>query len=301
MIDTSSSTVITYICIQAFNLWSSTCAHDLQLCSPFMGYHSFPKDEPISDQLIQGLDIACRPNHNARTCEPLVAHLQHAAPLNETELLGSIKAIINNGFAGLAMKDTMLLEWMRHLVRHQLHLSYPDMVEAMYCVPLNVMAGLHGSHIVACVCYVTNAVMCSIVYVCYLMYVLFGVPPMLTTSMCRACPLSCVCMLPLTMPIPMVIITMPMIIVMVITSITTIIMCTIMSIIMPIMLTSILTTMLTATIHVHTAIMSIIMPNITINMFMLTTTYTIIISITIIMLISMWVCVASMNVTLDST
>jgi len=100
-----------------------------------MGYR-FPQDEPIADALIAGLEIASRPNHASRTFEPLVAHLQHAPPFNETELMGSLKAIVNNGFAALGMKDTMLLEWMRHFVRHKLHHNFPDIVEAVYCLPL---------------------------------------------------------------------------------------------------------------------------------------------------------------------
>jgi hypothetical protein len=110
-----------------------------------------PKDEPIADSLVQGLEIACRPNHAARTSEPLVAHLQHAAPLNETELMGSLKAIINNGFAALGMKDMMLLEWMRHLVRHNLHQKYPDMIEAIYCL-CSFMFAWWRSLAVLCVC-----------------------------------------------------------------------------------------------------------------------------------------------------
>ena len=77
-----------------------------------------PQDEPIADALAQGLDIARRANHAQRTVEPLVSHLRHADPMNETECLGSLKNIVNNSIASLVARDVALLEWMRHISRH---------------------------------------------------------------------------------------------------------------------------------------------------------------------------------------
>ena len=77
-----------------------------------------PQDEAIADALVQGLDIARRANHAQRTVEPLVAFLHHGPAMNETECLGSLKNIVNNGIASLVAKDVALLEWMRHITRH---------------------------------------------------------------------------------------------------------------------------------------------------------------------------------------
>ena len=89
-----------------------------------------PQDEPISDALVVGLDIAQRPNHAYRTAEPLVAFLQHGQPMNETEVLGSLKNTINNNVAALQMKDTVLVEWMRHICRHKVNLKFPEVMKA---------------------------------------------------------------------------------------------------------------------------------------------------------------------------
>jgi len=88
------------------------------------------QDEAIADALVSGLEIACRANHATRTVEPLVAFLQHGPAMNETECLGSLKAIVNNAMAALAMKDIMILEWMRHITRHKLEAKYPEMIKA---------------------------------------------------------------------------------------------------------------------------------------------------------------------------
>jgi len=90
-----------------------------------------PQDEPIADALVSGLEIASRSNHATRTVEPLVAFLQHGPSTNETECLGSLKAIVNNAVASVAFKDTALLEWMRHITRHALHKKYDDMIQAL--------------------------------------------------------------------------------------------------------------------------------------------------------------------------
>jgi hypothetical protein len=88
------------------------------------------QDEAIADALVSGLEIACRANHATRTVEPLVAFLQHGPSMNETECLGSLKAIVNNAMAALAMKDVMILEWMRHITRHKLDEKYNTMIQA---------------------------------------------------------------------------------------------------------------------------------------------------------------------------
>jgi hypothetical protein len=90
-----------------------------------------PQDEAISDALVGGLEMASRVNHATRTSEPLVAHLQHSAAMNETEVYGSLKAIVNNAACAATTKDMLLLEWMRHITRHQLEKIYTDMVEAL--------------------------------------------------------------------------------------------------------------------------------------------------------------------------
>ena len=77
-----------------------------------------------------GVEIAARPNPATRTPEPLVAFLQHGACMNETECLGSLKAITNNAVAALAHKDIMILEWMRHITRNGLDKKYDTMIQA---------------------------------------------------------------------------------------------------------------------------------------------------------------------------
>ena len=119
-----------------------------------------PQDEAIADALVQGLELAKMPNHASRTCEPLVAHLQHANPLNETELMGSLKAIINNVAASVLMKDAMLLEWMRHLVRHNLHLQFPDIIEAMYRVSMSLNACMVTNYWFMCACVMSLMPLC---------------------------------------------------------------------------------------------------------------------------------------------
>jgi hypothetical protein len=89
-----------------------------------------PKDESISDALVAGLEIAARTNHATRTVEPLIACLQHGPGMNETEVYGCLRAILHNNSCGVALRDTILLEFMRHVVRHGLHLVYKEMVQA---------------------------------------------------------------------------------------------------------------------------------------------------------------------------
>ena len=94
-----------------------------------------PQDEPIADALVQGLDIARRANHAQRTVEPLVSHLHHADPMNETECLGSLKNIVNNSIASLVARDVALLEWMRHISRH---ISYH--IISSYTIPYHTQS-----------------------------------------------------------------------------------------------------------------------------------------------------------------
>jgi hypothetical protein len=89
-----------------------------------------PQDEAISDALVAGLEIAARTNHATRTCEPLIAALQHGPGLNETETYGCLRAILHNTSCGLATRDTLLLEFMRHVTRHGQHVLYTNMVQA---------------------------------------------------------------------------------------------------------------------------------------------------------------------------
>ena len=89
-----------------------------------------PKDEPIADALVSGLEHAAMANHATRTVEPLVAFLLHGSAMNETECLGSLKAIVNNAVASLVTKDVMIMEWMRHVTKHKLHEKYEEMIQA---------------------------------------------------------------------------------------------------------------------------------------------------------------------------
>ena len=93
-------------------------------------YHWPYQDESISDTLVHGLECAARCNHATRTIEPLLAYMQHSAAMNQTEAYGSLRAIVNNQASSKETRDSVLLEWMRHVVRHKLHLLYDDMVEA---------------------------------------------------------------------------------------------------------------------------------------------------------------------------
>ncbi len=53
--------------------------------------------------------------------------------MNETEVYGSLKIIVNNNVASQVARDTILVEWMRHVVRHGLHDKYsPMMLAAIY-------------------------------------------------------------------------------------------------------------------------------------------------------------------------
>ena len=125
-----------------------------------------PQDEAIADALVQGLELAKMPNHASRTCEPLVSHLQHANPLNETELVGSLKAIINNVAASATMKDMMLLERMRYLGRHSLHLQVPDVIEDMYFVSMSLNARMVTNYRFMCACVMSLLLLC-VMCVCY--------------------------------------------------------------------------------------------------------------------------------------
>jgi erythromycin esterase-like protein len=93
-------------------------------------YHWPHQDESISDALVHGLSCASRCNHATRTNEPLLSYLQHGDVMNQTEAYGSLRAIVNNHASAKEMRDTTMLEWMRHVVRHKLHKLYEDMVEA---------------------------------------------------------------------------------------------------------------------------------------------------------------------------
>ena len=137
-----------------------------------------PQDEAIADALVQGLELAKMPNHASRTCEPLVARLQHASALNETELTRSLKAIINNVAASATMKDTMLLEWMRHLVRLSFHPQFPDMIEAMYCVSMSLNACMVTNYRFMCACVMSLVLLC-VMCVLHTVHVLFTVAFML--------------------------------------------------------------------------------------------------------------------------
>jgi hypothetical protein len=86
--------------------------------------------ELISDSLISGLEIAARANPGTRTAEPLLSFFQHGRAMNETECYGSLKAVLHNGQLSVATRDQVLLEWMRHVVRHKLHVPYDGMVTA---------------------------------------------------------------------------------------------------------------------------------------------------------------------------
>jgi hypothetical protein len=88
------------------------------------------QDELISDSLINGLEIASRMNPSTRTAEPLMSFFQHGNQMNETECYGSLKAVLHNTVLSASTRDQVLLEWMRHIVRHGLHVVYDGMVEA---------------------------------------------------------------------------------------------------------------------------------------------------------------------------
>jgi hypothetical protein len=86
--------------------------------------------ELINDSLVEGLEIAAKANPQARTAEPLMSFFQHGNAMNETECYGSLKAVLHNGYLAVATRDQVLLEWMRHVVRHKLHVPYDGMVTA---------------------------------------------------------------------------------------------------------------------------------------------------------------------------
>ena len=87
------------------------------------------KTSPLQN-LVSGLEIACRPNHATRTVGALGAFLQHGPAMNETECLGSVGAIVKNTMASLATKDIAILEWMRHITRHVFDSKCDTMITA---------------------------------------------------------------------------------------------------------------------------------------------------------------------------
>ena len=88
------------------------------------------QDETINDALVNALEISARPNPSTRTAEPLISFFQHSGAMNETELYGSLKAVLHNTSSGLAVRDSVLLEYIRHVVRFSLHRVHTEMVQA---------------------------------------------------------------------------------------------------------------------------------------------------------------------------
>jgi hypothetical protein len=78
--------------------------------------------------LLQALEIACKAKPAMRTSEPINAWLMNAGTVNETEAIGCIKAIVGNRQCGTQQRDSMLLEYMRMLLRLELHTSHPAVV-----------------------------------------------------------------------------------------------------------------------------------------------------------------------------
>ena len=116
-------------------------------------YHFPCQDEAISDALVHGLECASRVNHATRTIEPLIAYLQHAPAMNQTEAYGSLRAILNNQASAKDTRDSVVLEWMRHVVRHKLHLLFSDMVVVFNTLWHNMVSHITrhtSSHIVTC-------------------------------------------------------------------------------------------------------------------------------------------------------
>jgi hypothetical protein len=92
-----------------------------------------PQDESISDALVQALEIAQKANPAQRTNEPINAWLMNTPSINETELIGCIKAIIANRHAGTEQRDSTILEFMRMMLRLDAHTSFPSVTS----VPLH--------------------------------------------------------------------------------------------------------------------------------------------------------------------
>ena len=73
--------------------------------------------ESISDSLIHALELCSHANPNRRSSEPLEAFLRNTGPLNETELIGTVKAVCANSDLGAIKKDSVVIEVMQYLVR----------------------------------------------------------------------------------------------------------------------------------------------------------------------------------------
>eukprot|EP00969_Alexandrium_andersonii_P239815 10587421-Alexandrium_andersonii.AAC.1 len=67
------------------------------------------KGEQINDSLIHALELCSHSNPNRRTSEPLEAFLRNTSPLNETEVIGLVKAARANADLGSIKKDTVVI------------------------------------------------------------------------------------------------------------------------------------------------------------------------------------------------
>lgn len=67
--------------------------------------------------LVDALDIATRANPASREIEPLTSFFQNTLSFNETEAIGSFKALVVNAQMGQVSSDSCLMEYMRCLIR----------------------------------------------------------------------------------------------------------------------------------------------------------------------------------------
>jgi len=91
---------------------------------------------------VQALDIAQKANPAQRTNEPINAWLMNTPSINETECIGTIKAIVANRHAGTQQRDSTILEFMRMMLRLDVPTKFPSVTKVPYKV-------LHG--VVCCV------------------------------------------------------------------------------------------------------------------------------------------------------
>lgn len=88
--------------------------------------------EPVSDDLLDALEVSNLPNCAKRTPEPLLALLLHGPALNETELIGAIKCILDNVVCSRSQKDSMVMALLGHIAQHNLQLKHDNVMQALH-------------------------------------------------------------------------------------------------------------------------------------------------------------------------
>lgn len=77
--------------------------------------------EKVSDDLLEALDVSSLANCAKRSAEPLLAMLLHGPALNETELIGTTKCVLDNVVCSRLQKDSMIMGILGHMAKHNLH------------------------------------------------------------------------------------------------------------------------------------------------------------------------------------